>query len=151
MTILLVEDHSDTRYAIRMWLELHGHSVLEAEDFKSALTASAAPFDVLLCDIQLPDGDGWTLLKMLRKERAFGALAISGYCSPNDVARSKAAGFLMHLPKPFHGNELNAALASISSQSKKTASTRDNQEQLKNTLSLSRLKQKRTSVQTPQA
>ena len=101
MTILLVEDHTDTRHAIRMCLELEGHSVIEAHDMKSALAAAEAPFELLMCDIGLPDGDGWTLLKTLRKKRSIIAVAVSGYCSPADLARSKDAGFIAHLAKPF--------------------------------------------------
>ena len=110
MTILLVEDHTDTRQAIRTWLEMSGHSVIEAHDVKSGMAAGAGFFDLLLCDIGLPDGDGWTLLQMLSKNRSITAIAISGYCSPADVARSKAAGFLAHLAKPFSLEEFDSAL-----------------------------------------
>ena len=113
MTILLVEDHADTRHAIRMCLELEGHSVIEAYDVKSALAAAEAPFELLLCDIGLPDGDGWTLLKTLSKKRGITAVAVSGYCSPADIARSKAAGFVAHLAKPFTLEEFHAVLTAF--------------------------------------
>jgi DNA-binding response OmpR family regulator len=44
MTILLVEDHTDIRQTIRTWLEMKDHSVVEAQDVKSALAAAAARF-----------------------------------------------------------------------------------------------------------
>lgn len=113
MNILLVEDHTDTRQAMRMWLEMSGHSVIEAHDVKSALAAAAGFFDVLLCDIGLPDGDGWTLLRTLSENRSVTAIAISGYCSPADVARSKAAGFAAHLAKPFNLREFDDALTMV--------------------------------------
>jgi two-component system CheB/CheR fusion protein len=116
MTILFVEDHPDTRRAIRTWLELKGHSVVEAEDVRTASAAASKPFDLLLCDIGLPDGDGWTLIETLRKSRPITAVAISGYSSPADIARSKAAGFAAHLPKPFNGEEFDATLAMIAAQ-----------------------------------
>lgn len=119
MTILLVEDHADTRRAIRMWLEMSGHSVVEAWDVKSALAAAAGSFDLLLCDIGLPDGDGWTLLEMLSKNRSITAIAISGYCSPADVARSKAVGFAAHLAKPFTLEQFEAALSSTAAHQHK--------------------------------
>jgi CheY-like chemotaxis protein len=122
MTILLVEDHTDTRQAIRMWLEMCGHSVIEAHDVRPGLAAGARFFDLLLCDIGLPDGDGWTLLQTLSKSRSITAIAISGYCSPADVARSKAAGFLAHLAKPFSLEEFDAAV--IASQDKRHSATR---------------------------
>ena len=121
MIILLVEDHPDTRNAIGMWLQMQGHSVVKAHDVKSALAAASAPFDLLLCDIGLPDGDGWTLLQTLSKGRSITAVAISGYCSPTDVARSKAAGFVAHLVKPFDCDEFDAAV--IGSQQKRPTKT----------------------------
>jgi CheY-like chemotaxis protein len=116
MTILLVEDHTDTRQAIRMWLEMSGHSVVEAHDVKSGMAAAAGSFDVLLCDIGLPDGDGCMLLQRLNKNRSITAIAISGYCSPADIARSKAAGFVSHLAKPFNLEEFDRTLAMVASQ-----------------------------------
>lgn len=116
MTILFVEDHSDTRRAIRIWLEMRGHSVIEAHDVKSALAAGERSFELLLCDIGLPDGDGWTLLQMLGKNRSITAIAVSGYCSPGDVARSKAAGFVAHLAKPFNIEEFDSVLTMVASQ-----------------------------------
>jgi CheY-like chemotaxis protein len=116
MTILLVEDHADTRQAIRMWLELSGHSVIEANDVKSGMAAGAGFFDLLLCDIGLPDGDGCALLQIINKNRPITAIAISGYCSPADIARSKAAGFAAHLSKPFNLEEFDRTLAIVASQ-----------------------------------
>jgi CheY-like chemotaxis protein len=113
MTILLVADHEDTRQAMRVCLELSGHSVVEASDVRSALVAATAHFDLSLCDIELPDGDGWTLLKTLRKSRLVEAIAISGYCSQADVAQSRAAGFCAHLSKPFTLEEFEAAVIGL--------------------------------------
>jgi CheY-like chemotaxis protein len=96
-----------------MWLEMDGHSVIEAHDVKSGMAAGAGFFDLLLCDIGLPDGDGWTLLQTLRKNRAITAIAISGYCSPADVEHSKAAGFVAHLAKPFNLEEFDSALTAV--------------------------------------
>ena len=113
MTILLVEDHANTRRAVKVWLEMSGHAVIEAIDMKSGLAAGARPFDLMICDIGLPDGDGWTLLEKLNKKRPITAIAMTGYCSTIDVAHSKAAGFLVHLPKPFTPDEFDAALAKV--------------------------------------
>jgi CheY-like chemotaxis protein len=87
------------------------------------VAAAADFFDVLLCDIGLPDGDGWTLLQMLSKNRAITAIAVSGYCSPADVARSKAAGFVAHLAKPFNLQEFDAALTAVAADNARQKST----------------------------
>jgi CheY-like chemotaxis protein len=123
MTILLVEDHKDTREAMRTYLELIGHSVVEAHDVKSALAAPVDSFDVLICDVGLPDGDGWSLLQMLSKKRPIPAIAISGYSLPSDLARSKSVGFLDHLIKPGDPKELDAALVKMAAHHSKQESS----------------------------
>ena len=87
--------------------------MIEAHDVKSGMAAAAGFFDLLLCDIGLPDGDGWSLLQTLSKNRAITAIAVSGYCSPADVERSKAAGFVAHLAKPFNLEEFDIALTAV--------------------------------------
>ena len=75
MTILLVEDHPDTREAMNGWFKRRGHTVLEACDMKSALgVGRKMPFDLLICDLKLPDGDGWRLDGSRVAERGQNAL-----------------------------------------------------------------------------
>jgi CheY-like chemotaxis protein len=108
--IFLVEDHVDTARAISLYLRGRGHIVHVAHDAQSARrSAGEAKFDILLSDLGLPDGNGWDLLRELRREISFKAIAMSGYNSPDDLARSKAAGFLEHLAKPLVPEELDAA------------------------------------------
>ena len=112
MTILLVDDHDDTRYALKEWFELGGHKVLDAPDKKTGLSLGRKhAFDVLICDLQLSDGDGWELMTALRAEKPIVGIAMSGHCAAADMARSKAAGFLTHLVKPTPSDEMEAALA----------------------------------------
>ena len=61
----------------------------------------------------LPDGNGWDLLRELRSHGDVRAIAISGYNSAEDLARSKAAGFLMHLAKPVAMAELDRVFAEV--------------------------------------
>jgi CheY-like chemotaxis protein len=113
MTILLVEDHPDTREAMNGWFKRRGYTVLEACDMKSALgVGGKTPFDLLICDLKLPDGDGWQLLQKLRPKRKIVSVAMSGHSAPADVARSKMAGFFAHLIKPFRIEELESMLSS---------------------------------------
>jgi CheY-like chemotaxis protein len=66
-----------------------------------------------MCDLQLPDGDGYQLLRALRSERDIIALAMSGHCTASDFVRTKAAGFLTHLIKPYGIQEVESALALV--------------------------------------
>ena len=67
LSILVVEDHRDTRRALEMFLQLLGHQTKLAADIKGALQMAAAGgrFDLLLSDLRLPDGNGWDLLRRL--------------------------------------------------------------------------------------
>ena len=114
MIILLVEDHGDTREALERLLKKRGHTVLAASDMTSALAlARETPCDLLMCDLQLPDGDGYQLLEALRSEREIIALAMSGHCASSDLIRTKAAGFFTHLVKPYGIEDVQSALALV--------------------------------------
>jgi CheY-like chemotaxis protein len=112
ITLLLVEDHDDTRLAMQQWLATYGYAVLAAASAKESLElARTQPFDLLLCDVQLPDSDGWELINKLEAKQPFVALAMSGRCAPADLARSKAAGYFAHVIKPC-GVEIESLLDS---------------------------------------
>jgi len=111
LDVLLVDDHDDGRRMLRAVLEGAGHRVTEAVDGAQALErAGAAAFDVALIDIGLPDIDG---LEVARRLRGMGPrlattllVAITGYGAPQDHARSREAGFDLHLVKPIDGIDL---------------------------------------------
>jgi DNA-binding response OmpR family regulator len=111
MRIFLVENHPDTLNALRRFLSRAGHEVDSAETLADALRdLPAKPRDALITDLGLPDGDGCSLLAQLGAARPPLAIAISGRSSPEDLARSKTAGFQEHLVKPFLPEELERAL-----------------------------------------
>ena len=98
--VFVVEDHAATARGLKVFLELAGYSVEIASDKKSALKlAEQMPFDVLVCDLSLPDGNGWDLMETLRKSKPIRGIAFSAFDEPEHVARSKAAGFDEHVVK----------------------------------------------------
>jgi CheY-like chemotaxis protein len=63
----------------------------------------AGHFDIVVTDIGMPDEDGYSLMRKLRKlgsGRRILAIAVTGYASRNDVAAAMEAGFDLHVPKP---------------------------------------------------
>ena len=114
LRLLVVEDHNDLRMLLRMFFEELGYQARGAGDLASAMRiADEEPFDVLLSDIALPDGDGWELLQRLDQtgHRPRYAIAMSGFYGLAGYARSKAAGFAVHLVKPAAPVALEKALA----------------------------------------
>jgi CheY-like chemotaxis protein len=100
LRVFVVEDHPATARGLKMFLELSGYSVDMANDVRSALKVAAKiEFDVLLCDLNLPDGTGWDLMQRLSKKRPVAGVAYSAFDEPEHIARSKAAGFAEHVVK----------------------------------------------------
>src|SRR5437773_7196418 len=107
LRILLVEDHLDTAHAMARLLEQQGHQVAVSHCAADALALAAQlRFDLLLCDIGLPDRDGWQLLKDIRNLYPIVGIAISGYGMNDDIDRSRQIGFAAHVTKPSSMQEL---------------------------------------------
>ena len=114
LRIFILEDHPATLKYYRIYLGGEGHTVLHAMSIGEAIEAiPQANCDVLISDMGLPDGDGWTLLNRLREEglpHPRFAVAVSGYGTTSDRLRSVEAGFRHHLLKPFDLSELDEIL-----------------------------------------
>jgi len=78
--ILLVEDDPDSSLVMSRLLRSTGYDVEAAHSIFSALgLAQAATFDLVLCDIGLPDGTGYELMEQLHTRYALSGVAMSGY------------------------------------------------------------------------
>jgi PAS domain S-box-containing protein len=111
-SILLVEDHADTSFALSRLLQLRGHQVRTAASTTEAEAEFAAhPFDLLLCDIGLPDGTGYDFIKHVRERSGIAAIAVTGFGMQSDVDHSLAAGFDAHVTKPIDLFRLESAIA----------------------------------------
>jgi CheY-like chemotaxis protein len=119
--ILLVEDHEGVAKACRRLLMSHGHSVVCVPSVAAATDAAEETiFDVVICDLSLPDGSGIEVLERLKprfarigKAGELPAIAISGSVYEEDVARTLQAGFAAHLAKPFDEDGLINAVRSV--------------------------------------
>ncbi|SEK94253.1 Signal transduction histidine kinase [Stigmatella aurantiaca] len=114
--ILLVEDNSDARQALKDLLELWGHQVQVAQDGREgvALALEARP-DLALVDIGLPGLDGYRVAEELRARAGqnIRLVAITGYGGPEDRSRAHQAGFDHHMVKPVKPDELNRLLMNL--------------------------------------
>jgi len=112
--ILLVEDEEDVAISLQEILELDGHRVSVAPRGAEALALLRGQgADVVLCDIGLPDMDGYELARRVRDDPG-GAevclVAVTGYSGPEERARSREAGFDAQLDKPVDLAALDAVL-----------------------------------------
>lgn len=111
LRIFVVENHPDTLFWLVRYLQQAGHTVLSARTQTEAMQAlPTAACEVLISDIGLPDGDGWELLRAAPLPRPTFAIAMSGFGTNADRAKSKAAGYRHHILKPFDPIALDAIL-----------------------------------------
>lgn len=114
LSILLVDDHEDTSRSLMLLLRRRGYQVQTASDIALAEElARGEAFDVLISDMNLPDGSGIDLLRRLEKPPKYGGIIISGYGQDEDVARSRAAGYQAHLVKPVEVHQLDETIRRI--------------------------------------
>lgn len=68
--ILVIDDEDPIRNLLARMIELDGYKVWKASDCQSALKLlKAQPFDVVLCDVFLPDGNGVDFIREIKKHR----------------------------------------------------------------------------------
>ena len=103
--VLIIEDNADARESLRVLVELGGNEVRTAADAGEGLliAESFAP-DLVVCDIGLPDVDGYELVQALREKLAGHAtrfVALTGYGRAEDRDRALDSGFDSFLVKPL--------------------------------------------------
>jgi PAS domain S-box-containing protein len=114
LQILLIEDNADTLRYVSLLLRRRGHAVSTAPDFRRARElATSAVFDLIISDIELPDGSGLEIIREVNRIRPTPAIALSGFGSADDVVLSRDAGFAEHLTKPVSISDLEAAIARV--------------------------------------
>jgi PAS domain S-box-containing protein len=113
--VLVVDDNLDNAGGLSRLLRLLGHDVQEVYDGPAAIEAARAHRpEVVLLDIGLPGMDGYEVLKRLRAEECCKdalIIAVTGYGQPEDLGRSKEAGFDHHLVKPVDYDALMSLFA----------------------------------------
>ena len=114
-SIVIIEDNADGAATLAELLALEGHQVQVANDGRSGieLVRRVRP-DIVLCDIGLPDLNGYDVASAIRGEEGHDhtrLVALSGYTQSQDRERAREAGFDRHLAKPPRLDELDAVLA----------------------------------------
>ena len=111
LSILLVEDDEATQQTLVRLLTQRRHKVIAVGSLAEARNISGKEkFDVVLSDVGLPDGDGYTLMAELRDHFGLKGIALTGYGTGQDIENAKEAGFVTHLTKPVHIESLENAL-----------------------------------------
>lgn len=113
--VLLIEDNLDAAHTLTFLLRQSGHQVEFAINGYAALTVVEKwQPDVILLDLGLPDFDGCSLIRRLRRFPHLADtryVAISGRVGDDDRERALAAGCEMYLRKPVTVDRIEAIVA----------------------------------------
>lgn len=102
--ILIVEDEEVIRKFLRVQLNKSGYEVFEAEDGEKAiLQLGHNRFDLIICDILMPNKDGWQLMKEIKaspKTRDMPILVLTAKNRDSDMFKAYDLGAAYYIPKP---------------------------------------------------
>ena len=113
--VLVVDDEPDTRELVAALLTTCGAEVVSVGSATEALDQMERQrFDLLISDIGMPEMNGYDLISRIRQlgEEHGGrtpGVALTAYAGFDDRKRALAAGYEMHIPKPFVAAELISA------------------------------------------
>lgn len=101
--VLIVEDNVDIREMLEVLLADSGHEIFATGEGKVAIQEGVSSrYDVVLSDIGLPDVDGWTIAKMIRRRHADTKIyLLTGWSHLVDTARARIAEIDGIYKKPY--------------------------------------------------
>ena len=104
--ILLVEDNLQNKILVHEILVMNGHEIIEAKNGIEAVKAAASgdPPDIVLMDIQLPEMDGVTAMRIIKSQertKDVPVLALTASAMKGDEEKLLGYGFDGYLAKPI--------------------------------------------------
>ena len=114
-TVLVVEDEAHLAAGLKLNLELDGYRVVVARSVREATAqlVQAAPIDLILLDVMLPDGNGYSFCKQLRDAGQYvPVIMLTARSAAEERVRGLDSGADDYMPKPFELPELLARVRS---------------------------------------
>lgn len=110
--ILIIDDEENMRHSLSLVLDQEGFNVAAAENGAIALDIlSKQNFDVILCDIRMPEMDGVTFLKEFYKNNFKSTIIMmSAYGSIDTAIKAMKIGAYDYISKPFKSDEIILAI-----------------------------------------
>jgi CRP/FNR family cyclic AMP-dependent transcriptional regulator len=113
-TVLLIEDNSDIRENMAEILELSGYIAITAEDGRRGVSVAIERIpDIIVCDIMMPELDGYGVIHMLQKKpttQHIPFIFLTAKAERAEIRKGMELGADDYLTKPFNGTELLNAI-----------------------------------------
>lgn len=131
--ILVIEDNLEVRENLEEILELSGYDVVAAEDGKVGVQkALASSPDLILCDVMMPQLDGFGVLNILSKRPQTANIPfvfLTAKAEKSDLRRGMNLGADDYITKPFYKDELLSVIETRLRKSERIRTTFDKSEQ----------------------
>lgn len=114
--ILVVDDEAKIRMLIRKYIEFDGNRVTEAGDGMQAVTLcrqTPLPFDLIIMDIMMPELDGFSAVREIRKFSTVPVIMLSARGEEYDRIHGFELGVDDYVVKPFSPKELTMRIQAI--------------------------------------
>lgn len=109
--ILVADDEEDILCMLKDYFEINGYHVITAANGAQAVLQTAKNPDVILLDVNMPDGDGISVCKKIREYVSCPILFLTARIEDRDKITGFAAGGDDYIIKPFSIDELGARVA----------------------------------------
>ncbi len=124
--LLVVDDETNIRKMIRKYAEFEGHEVHEAENgMQAVLCCREEDFDLVILDIMMPELDGFSACKEIRKSKDIPVLMLSARGEEYDKLHGFGLGIDDYVVKPFSTKELMARVSAILARKARAAAVPD--------------------------
>jgi len=124
--ILICDDEAGLRAVIKRYAQFEGHEAVEAGNGMEALNAcKKGTFDIIIMDIMMPELDGFSAVKEIRKTSDVPVLMLSARGEEYDKVLGFELGVDDYVVKPFSSKELMLRIGAILRRTGKSASDSD--------------------------
>lgn len=112
--ILVVDDESRIRTIIKKYAEFEGHTVTEAADgMEAVLRCREGGFDIVIMDIMMPELDGFSAVREIRKSSSVPIIMLSARGEEYDKINGFGLGIDDYVVKPFSPKELMMRIEAV--------------------------------------
>lgn len=118
--ILIIEDDQEIQDVLKQYLSIKGYYIKQAFNVKEALNMLNEDIELIIMDIQLPDGNGITLCQQIRQFSQVPIIFLTARLDEDTIVEALRCGGDDYIKKPFHMKELLARIECISRRMKKT-------------------------------